>query len=306
MLSTYTEQTGSATASWVTARISDTHRMLQCVRADMESTRPAQRHGFNNWPHLIVGFDRYRAVSFRVVDCGDPEVTSSNLESQCEVISQAVIRELIEPTSNIAPGHGDGSRKTCPIPDVCRRHSSDRSILDNAEELPAIVCVWTCMITIGLPGINDETNHTILLFWTKSSKGTSSCTKAQNLQVGKFVKKFNTLTRVSAQRGISIRRDGTFRLFEMQQLSRTTNHTARVTKYLGEGGADQLNRIFRQNPTFSDPQLVEVVVREMLTLQSIQILATQKLSQGFLLGEPHRLRSKANDLGTDTTRNRRL
>ena len=55
----------------------------------------------------------------------------------------------------------------------------------------------------------------------------------------------------------SIRRDGTLRLLDMQQLSRTSNHTTRVTKYLGEGGADQVNRIFRQNPTFSDPQLVE-------------------------------------------------
>ena len=77
MLSTYTEQTGSAT---VTASISDTHRMLQCVRADMESPRQDHRLGLNHWPHLIVGFDRYKAVSFRVVDCGDPEVTSSNLE----------------------------------------------------------------------------------------------------------------------------------------------------------------------------------------------------------------------------------
>ena len=114
---------------------------------------------------------------------------------------------------------------------------------------------------------------------TKSSKGTSSCTKAQNLQVGKFVKKFNPLTWVSAQRGIPMRRGGTLKLLEMQQLSRTSNHTARVTKYLGEGGADQVNRIFRQNPSFSDPRLVKVVVREMLMLQSIQFLATQKLGQ---------------------------
>ena len=90
-------------SSWVTASASDTHRMLQCVRADMESPRPAHGHGLLNWPHLIVGLDRYKAVSFKVVDCGDSEVTSSNLESQC-VISQTVNRELIEPISNIAPG----------------------------------------------------------------------------------------------------------------------------------------------------------------------------------------------------------
>ena len=52
----------------------------------------------------------------------------------------------------------------------------------------------------------------------------------------------------------------------MQQRSRTSNHTSRFTKYLGEGGADQVNRIFRQNHTLSDTQLVEVVVCEMFEI----------------------------------------
>ena len=106
------ERSCTPLSSLVTSSTSGTHRMLQCVRADMESPRPAHRHGLNNLPHPTVGFDRYKAVSFRVVDCGDPEVTSSNLETQCDVISQTVIRELIEPISDIAPRrHRDGSRK---------------------------------------------------------------------------------------------------------------------------------------------------------------------------------------------------
>ena len=39
----------------------------------------------------------------------------------------------------------------------------------------------------------------------------------------------------------------------------------------------------------------------MLRLQSIQILTTQTLRQGFFLREPDKWRSSADDLGTDTS-----
>ena len=123
-------------------------------------------------------------------------------------------------------------------------------------------------------------------FTKKSSEGTCSCPKTHNLRVGELEKQFITLTRVSAQRGIPARRDGTLRLLEMQQLSRTPDHTrTSVSEHLGH--------VFRQNPTLGDPQFVEIA--------STQILATQKLGQGFLLREPYRWRSS-----TDTSENRRL
>ena len=155
------ERSCTPLSSKVTASTSDTHRMLQWVRANMVSPRPAHRHGLNNCPHMIVGFD-----------------ASSNLESQCKVVSKAVIRELIEPISNIAPAPQRWISEICTIRDVCKRHSSDTSILENAEELPSICVWWTCLTTISLPGTNNETNHTILLLYKeKSSKGTGSCRK---------------------------------------------------------------------------------------------------------------------------------
>ena len=90
-------------ASWVPASASDAHHVLQCVRADVESPRPPHWNGLNNRPHLIVGLDSYEPVSLLVVDFSDSEVASSNLELQREVISQATVRELIEPITNIAP-----------------------------------------------------------------------------------------------------------------------------------------------------------------------------------------------------------
>ena len=111
----------------------------------------------------------------------------------------------------------------------------------------------------------------------KSSKSTCSCSKAQNFQIGEFVKQLGTLSRVVALRGIPVRRDGTLRLLEMYQLSRGPKHTgAGMSKYLGKRGAHQVNFVFRQDITLGDS--VEIVVREMLRLQRVQILAVQKLS----------------------------
>ena len=119
------------------------------------------------------------------------------------------------------------------------------------------------MMAVGLPGIDDEADHSILfLHKEKSSEGTCSCPKAQHLRVGELVKQLSTLARVSAQRGIPLRRDGTLRLLEMQQLSRTPDFSGtRVTEHLGKRGAHQVNCVFRQDSTLGDPQLVEVVVR---------------------------------------------
>ena len=58
-------------------------------------------------------------------------------------------------------------------------------------------------MAVGLSGVDDEANHSILsLHKEKTSGGTCSCPKTQNLQVCEFVKQLGTLARVSAQRGI--------------------------------------------------------------------------------------------------------
>ena len=77
------------------------------VRANVKSPRPPDGHGLNNRPHLIVGLDRYKPVSLCVVHFSDAEVPSSNLEMQREVVSLAVLRELIESISNIAPSDAE-------------------------------------------------------------------------------------------------------------------------------------------------------------------------------------------------------
>ena len=74
----------------------------------------------------------------------------------------------------------------------------------------------------------------------------------------------STLSRVL--RNVGFRRDP--QLLEMQQLSKVKDHTgARKTEHLGE--RKQQCRL-RQTPPFGDPQLVEVRIREMLRLQSVQ------------------------------------
>ena len=57
--------------------------MFQRIRADVEGPRPTHWHGL----HLIVGLDGYEPASLWVVDFGDSEVASSNLELQLEVFS---------------------------------------------------------------------------------------------------------------------------------------------------------------------------------------------------------------------------
>ena len=64
-------------------------------------------HVLNNQPNLIVELDRY---------------------------------EPVETITDIAPGATELISEVCPIPDVCKTHSSDRSTLDNADELPNNVC----------------------------------------------------------------------------------------------------------------------------------------------------------------------
>ena len=46
-------------ASQVPASACDAHHVLQCVCANVESPRPHHWHGLHNWPHLVVGLDRY-------------------------------------------------------------------------------------------------------------------------------------------------------------------------------------------------------------------------------------------------------
>ena len=58
--------------------------------------------------------------------------------------------------------------------------------------------------------------------------------------------------------------NGVMGLLEMQQLSRAPDHGTRMTEHLGERGAHQVNCVFRQDTALFDPQLVEVVVREVL------------------------------------------
>ena len=72
------------------------------------------------------------------------------------------------------------------------------------------------MIPVGVLGINDEADHSILFLHKEEySESTCSCPKAQNLQIGELVKQLDTLSLVSAQRGIPVRHDGTLRLLEM-------------------------------------------------------------------------------------------
>ena len=78
-----------------------------------------------------TGFDRQAPVSLWVVDFGDTEVASSNLELQCEVISQAV-----EPIANIAPSATKVDLRNVPDP----RNLQKTLMLDNANELPNEVC----------------------------------------------------------------------------------------------------------------------------------------------------------------------
>ena len=120
MLSTYTEDTGSARVM-----TSNTYHMLHCVRADVESPRQTHRHGLHSPPNLIVGLDRYEPVVLWV-DFGEPVIASSHLELQ---------REINDDSRVDRTHHGHRSQRQ--IPDLCKRHSSDRSMLDNADKLPS-------------------------------------------------------------------------------------------------------------------------------------------------------------------------
>ena len=91
-------------ASQVTTSTSDPHHVFLCVCADKESPIPPQWHGLHDWPHLFVRLDRYRPVSLCIVNFGNSQVASFHLKLQREVISQTMVRKLIVPITNIAPG----------------------------------------------------------------------------------------------------------------------------------------------------------------------------------------------------------
>ena len=57
---------------------------------------------------------RYKPVILWVVHFSDSEVPSSNLELQREVVSKAVIRELIEPIPNVAPSAAEVDLRNVP------------------------------------------------------------------------------------------------------------------------------------------------------------------------------------------------
>ena len=72
------------------------------------------------------------------------------------------------------------------------------------------------MITVGLPCINDESDHSILFLQEEEpNESTCSFPKTQNLQIGKLMKQLDTLALVTAQRGIPVRGDGTLGLLKM-------------------------------------------------------------------------------------------
>ena len=71
-------------------------------------------------------------------------------------------------------------------------------------------------MAVGMSGIDDDVNHSILFLHKENSKSSS-------LRVCETAR--HTGARLSAQRGIPVRCDGTLRLLETQQLSRTPDHT---------------------------------------------------------------------------------
>ena len=75
------ERSFTLLANKVPASASDTHYVLQRVRANVKSPRPPHGNGLYNRPHLIVGLDRYNSISFWV-HFSDSEVPSPNLELQ--------------------------------------------------------------------------------------------------------------------------------------------------------------------------------------------------------------------------------